>query len=44
MAREIPRARWVVLPGIGHMTAIEDPGRTIAAILEFLGDVEAGRA
>jgi pimeloyl-ACP methyl ester carboxylesterase len=44
MAREIPRARWVMLAGIGHMTAIEDPGRTLAAILEFLADVEAGRA
>ena len=44
MAREIPRARWVMLPGIGHMTAIEDPERTIGALLEFLDDVEAGRA
>jgi pimeloyl-ACP methyl ester carboxylesterase len=44
MAREIPRARWVMLPGIGHMTAIEDPERTTRAILEFLADVEAGRA
>jgi pimeloyl-ACP methyl ester carboxylesterase len=44
MAREIPRARWTLLPGIGHMTAIEDPERTIGAILEFLDDVEAGRA
>jgi pimeloyl-ACP methyl ester carboxylesterase len=44
MAREIPRTRWVCLAGIGHMTAIEDPGRTLGAILEFLADVEAGRA
>jgi pimeloyl-ACP methyl ester carboxylesterase len=44
MAREIPRARWVMLPGIGHMTAIEDPDRTTRAILEFLADAEAGRA
>jgi pimeloyl-ACP methyl ester carboxylesterase len=33
-----------MLPGIGHMTAIEDPERTIGALLEFLDDVEAGRA
>lgn len=44
MAREIPRARWISLAGIGHMTAIEDPGRTLGATLEFLADVEAGRA
>ena len=44
MAREIPRARWALLGGVGHMTAIEDPERTSHAILEFLADVEAGRA
>ncbi len=44
MAREIPGARHVVLDRVGHMTAIEDPERTLAAIREFLGEVEAGRA
>ena len=42
MAAEIPGARHVVLDGIGHMTAIEDPGRTIREINDFLDRV-AGR-
>ena len=36
MARNIPGAEYVVLDKVGHMTAIEDPERTIANILEFL--------
>ncbi len=35
----------VILDGIGHMTAIEDPQRTIKEILEFLETVkETGKA
>jgi pimeloyl-ACP methyl ester carboxylesterase len=45
MAREIPDVRHVILDGIGHMTAIEDPERTIKEILDFLETVkETGKA
>jgi pimeloyl-ACP methyl ester carboxylesterase len=45
LAREIPDARHVVLNGIGHMTAMEDPERTIKEILDFLRKVkETGKA
>ncbi len=40
MANEIPNARHVVLPGIGHMTAIEAPEATAGNILEFLRDTQ----
>jgi pimeloyl-ACP methyl ester carboxylesterase len=40
MAKEIPNARQVILDGVGHMTAIEDPERTINEIFEFLKGVE----
>jgi len=36
MAREIPDNRHVVMPGIGHMTAIEDSDGTIRELLDFL--------
>jgi proline iminopeptidase len=36
LAREIPKNRHVVLKGRGHMTALEDPDRTAAEILDFL--------
>lgn len=45
MAREIPDNRQVILKGIGHMTAIEDPERTTREILGFLRTVrETGKA
>jgi len=45
LAKEIPDVRHVVIEGIGHMTAIEDPERTIKEILDFLDTVaETGRA
>lgn len=45
MAKEIPDVRHVIMPGLGHMTAIEDPKRTIAEIFDFLETVEqTGRA
>ncbi|MFW9879621.1 MAG: alpha/beta fold hydrolase, partial [Candidatus Thorarchaeota archaeon] len=40
MVKEIPDVRHVVLLGLGHMTAIEDPERTISEILDFLETVE----
>jgi pimeloyl-ACP methyl ester carboxylesterase len=36
LARELPHVKHVVLPGRGHMTALEDPERTTAEILSFL--------
>jgi len=36
MAREIPGARHVLLEGVGHMSAIEAPERTLETILNFL--------
>jgi pimeloyl-ACP methyl ester carboxylesterase len=45
MVREIPDVRHVVIEGIGHMTAIEDPERTTREILDFLETVaETGKA
>ena len=45
MAREIPDNRVVVIPGVGHMTAIETPERTAKEILDFLKTVkEKGKA
>jgi pimeloyl-ACP methyl ester carboxylesterase len=45
MVREIPDVRHVVIEGIGHMTAIEDPERTTKKILDFLETVaETGKA
>ena len=45
MAREIPDNRHVLLNGVGHMTAIEDPERTADEILDFLKTVaETGKA
>jgi 3-oxoadipate enol-lactonase len=40
MANEIPDVRHVIIPGIGHMTAIENPERTIKEILDFLETVK----
>jgi pimeloyl-ACP methyl ester carboxylesterase len=42
MADEIPDAELVVLPGVGHMTALEAPEATGDALLAFLARVEAG--
>jgi YbgC/YbaW family acyl-CoA thioester hydrolase len=36
MAAAIPGARLVVVPGAGHVTPLERPSETTAAILEFL--------
>lgn len=45
MASEIPDNRYVVMPGLGHMTAIEAPMWTSHEILDFLGCVKNnGRA
>ncbi|MGA3085251.1 MAG: alpha/beta hydrolase [Thermodesulfobacteriota bacterium] len=45
LAREIPDNKHVILNGVGHMTAIEDPERTTNEILDFLKIVaETGKA
>ncbi len=36
LARELPKVKYVVLAGRGHMTALEDPDRTTDALLGFL--------
>jgi pimeloyl-ACP methyl ester carboxylesterase len=38
LARTIPNVKHVVLDGLGHMTAIEDPERTSRALLTFLAE------
>ena len=45
MAKEIPDAKHVIMPGLGHMTAIEDPEGFIKEIFDFLETVkETGKA
>jgi pimeloyl-ACP methyl ester carboxylesterase len=41
LARCIPDVKHVVLEGLGHMTAIEDPERTLAELLRFLEEIES---
>lgn len=41
MAREIPDVRHVVMKGLGHMTAVEDPDRLSAELIDFLKSTEA---
>ena len=37
IARAIPRAGFVEIPGSGHLSTLEKPAEVNAAILEFLG-------
>jgi len=39
MAKEIPNNKHIIIEGVGHMTAIEAPERTIKEILDFLKSV-----
>lgn len=39
LARTIPNVKHVVMPGLGHMTAIEDPQGILREILTFLGSL-----
>lgn len=41
LARCIPKVKHVVLEGLGHMTAIEDPARTTEELLAFLRGLDA---
>ena len=38
MEREIPDARRVILPNVGHMSNMEDPLGFNTAVLNFLND------
>ena len=40
MANKIPDNKHIILDGIGHMTAIENPKRTIEEIVKFLDNVK----
>jgi len=37
-AQDIPGARMVVWPDLGHLPQLEDPARTVADVQHFLGD------
>ena len=39
MVAALPRGRLVVLPGVGHLSAVEDPAAFTAALREFLAGV-----
>lgn len=41
MAREIPNARHVVMEGLGHMTALEDPDWLARELIDFLASIAA---
>jgi pimeloyl-ACP methyl ester carboxylesterase len=41
MAREIPNARHVIMEGLGHMTAIEDPDWLAGELITFLESTES---
>jgi pimeloyl-ACP methyl ester carboxylesterase len=38
----LPRARRVMLPGVGHLPAEEDPEGSLAALLSFLEELDPG--
>ena len=37
LARAIPGARWVLVPGSGHATNVDQPAAFNAVLKEFLG-------
>lgn len=42
LARSAPRARLVVMPGLGHMLSLERPAEFEALLTDFLDDVTSG--
>jgi 3-oxoadipate enol-lactonase len=44
MAGKIPGARYVCLPGLGHLLNLEDPAAFDGAVLDFLREVLASKA
>ena len=43
IAQNVPNAKLIELPGLGHMTALEAPQAIIDAVLAFLEEVETAR-
>ena len=43
IAAEAPRARLVIMPGVGHMLSLEEPAAFAELLSEFLADVATGR-
>jgi 3-oxoadipate enol-lactonase len=43
IASEAPRARLVIMPGVGHMLSLEEPAAFAELLSEFLADVASGR-
>jgi pimeloyl-ACP methyl ester carboxylesterase len=43
IAADAPRARLVVMPGVGHMLSLEEPAAFAELLSEFLADVASGR-
>ncbi len=43
LARDIPRAHRVVMPGLGHLPSMEDPPAFNRVLLEFLDAASAGQ-
>ncbi|MFQ5943927.1 MAG: alpha/beta fold hydrolase [Anaerolineales bacterium] len=41
MQQAIPNARKVVIPGVGHMSNMEDPQRFNEIVLDFLADIDS---
>jgi pimeloyl-ACP methyl ester carboxylesterase len=42
MAAKIPGAKFVLLPGLGHLPNLENPAAFDAAVLAFLRDLKTG--
>jgi pimeloyl-ACP methyl ester carboxylesterase len=39
MADALPKGRLVRIPGVGHLSALEDPAAFNAAVSEFLAEI-----
>jgi pimeloyl-ACP methyl ester carboxylesterase len=43
LAEAIPGAKLVVVPGVGHLSPLERPGATTAAVADFLATIGEAR-
>jgi pimeloyl-ACP methyl ester carboxylesterase len=41
LARELPHAELVLLPGVGHLPPEEDPERSVESVLSFLSSLRS---